>query len=297
MKSNKIRFLLFLITLASLLNACQPEATEPLITACLLTKTDALEVNEDGAVIPSTTTFQYNEKKKPERFSFYRLGILQSYDEVKYNAQGELSEGIGYDNNGDEIYTIEYTYEDKKLSSQQKLLLDNSGFELFSFNYDSAGRVSFAIQVNYVVSGGSVDGRAYEYEYDSRNNCTTRYVRFRETTLLLDDLFGDKFKTFLNLLIAQKRVVNARLSNYDNNFNPYQADPALAVLFDTFPSVNNAGTVSFFFIDTGTKNVDFLYSYQYNRRGFPFLTTIKANYIGRSQLNYLQTSSFEYNCQ
>ncbi|MBC8111374.1 MAG: hypothetical protein H7Y04_09975 [Verrucomicrobia bacterium] len=311
MKYIGLRFLLLTSILTITLNACRPKVDEPDITNCLITKLDNLELNSDAsrsgsndAFIPTSTVFEYDNNDRPVRFSYFKNGKLDSYDQLTYATDGTLLGGVTFNESGNEIGTVVYSYDNnKRISLYEKFNSQDNAGEVRGFTYSSTGSITNAIsiQLSDNFNGGfSVEGFAYRYSYDEKGNITNRFSKYlTRSTTTADEAFFIRLISDLNV---QREFLNVEFSDYDDRFNPYRSEPNLAAVFDEFPSFNNARKSVWRYVDSGEKYADITYDYQYNRRGFPFLYTVQVKYTAEYIKQYeaedfIQTSSLEYECK
>lgn len=309
MKPKIIHLFLTGSFLSGALLQCKPEVEKPAIENCLISKIDALDVNpitvnnQPAVSIDATSTvFEYDKSNQPIKFLYYSNSLLNSYTTVTYNSDGTLDKGQNYDNNDYKTGTDEYIYD----SNKQLIEIDNYddtlaliGYTVYEYD-NASGLPSLSTNVAYDSYYDELNGRIFRYEYDSHNNLVKRFSRYWNQAWDYND--PNFLDTFVSELKAANEVLNISLTDYDDKFNPYRAQPSLAALFDNLPAYNNARSITYYYVDSGDKYADLTYSYEYNRKGFPYIYNVAVNYTTEYTNStgiddYTETSSYEYLCK
>ena len=309
--SQHFKFLLFVFLTVGSFMGCKPKVDEPAISNCLLTKVETLGVNDQFIDsqqkkefnTSSRITFEYDERNRPIKFLYYDKTGLYKFEKLIYDASGKISSGQITDNKTKKQSVVQYGYKTNKLDFRNEN--DNVGFPVKyeNFLYDSTGRLykKTRINLNYTDSTHNnyfFTAYIFSYLYDKSDNLIARFSKYAKSSINTTDYYQ-----FALSLTNAKEYKNISLSNYDNKFNPYHSDSIISILFDEFPSINNAKNLSYFYVNSGVKYADVIYNYQYNVKGFPFLYTSTTSYSDDYKKSYnvidgeIFTSSIEYNCK
>jgi hypothetical protein len=308
------RLLVNAILFSAMLFGCQPEVEKPAIENCLITKIDGLDLvpvtvngqNAPPLITTRSTVFTYDANSRPITFSYYYDSQLNGYAQVTYNQDGTLKEGVDYNESRVKTGVRKYEYSTK----EKELLVLQSSYQpngttitsFTSYEYNPQKMVSLSTRLNADYETFTFETFSYRYEYDTRNNLTKRYIRYLSRVWTGIPSASIFLETLLNDLKKQPEVLTTTLSGYDDKYNPYRSQATLAILFDDLPAFNNAKTITYHYRDTGTKYADLTYTFQCNRKGFPYIYTVATDYTNdyttRTGIkDYTNTSSYEYKCK